>query len=123
MQFVAAGVTARSSSSSQTSHSAKHFNGDSHLDEKSRSERSLVDSASCQSLCREACEKRDGFQRVLIETGVRELRYVRVELSDGHVRLNGRVPTFYAKQLAQEALRPYAIGLKIDNQLAVDLPS
>lgn len=70
----------------------------------------------------EHCEKAAFFHQVLMRSGIAELKRVAVHVGDGHVLLSGRVSTFYTKQLAQECLRPYAIGLRIDNRLHVDLP-
>ncbi len=122
MHFAAAGVTAQASTHPPTRESVKRSNGDSHLDGESRSKHVLRQDTPHAKPEDGRCEKEVGFERILRETGIKPLRSVRVEVVDGRVQLEGRVPTFYAKQLAQETLRPYSIGLKIDNRLAVDLP-
>jgi hypothetical protein len=122
MDFAAAGVTAQTPAHPPTREGVKRCNGDSHLDGESRSKHTLRQDMPHGKSNESRCEKEAGFERILEETGIKPLRSVRVEVVDGRVKLEGRVPSFYAKQLAQEALRPYAIGLKIDNRLAVDLP-
>jgi len=122
MPYVAAGVASRTPQTSQSSGAAKRFNGDGHLDTESASTRVFNSTDTSEDRATEDCEKADLFRQLLADAGVRELRGLRVEVGDGLLRLYGRVPTFYAKQMAQEKLRPYSIGLKIDNRVIVDLP-
>ena len=42
---------------------------------------------------------------------------IRVELQDGRILLNGNLPSYFLKQLAQETLRP--LGLAISNRIRV----
>ena len=51
--------------------------------------------------------------------GVPALRRVRVVETDTSVELLGTVPSFYVKQLAQEAVLPLLRGRKLLNRLAV----
>lgn len=44
---------------------------------------------------------------------------VRAIAMDGRIVLRGTVRSFYLKQLAQEAVRPLAIGAQIENDLRV----
>lgn len=64
-------------------------------------------------------EKECLFADALVRSGAPELRRVNVSVDDGRVMLFGSVSSYYLKQLAQESLRPCAIGMKIDNQLKV----
>ncbi len=64
-------------------------------------------------------EKLQIFQDALSNAGHRELRSIRVFLNRKAVKLRGTVSSFYLKQVAQEAIRPHAIGLKILNELVV----
>ena len=48
------------------------------------------------------------------------LRKVCLQVHDGVLVLTGTVSSFYLKQLAQETVRPLAIGMRIENQIAVD---
>ena len=129
MSLAAAGQTAKTRSaetpstvsSSVTSAIRKRFNGDGHLGSDPTGARffsaeDAVDAAPAQ------CAKQEQFDQLLCNASTSELKKVRVEVHDGLVCLHGRVSSFYVKQLAQETLRPYAIGLKIDNHLVVDLP-
>ncbi|MCC9603006.1 BON domain-containing protein [Stieleria sp. JC731] len=59
------------------------------------------------------------FEAAVHEVGPAELRRVRVSIHDGCVQLDGVVASYYQKQLAQEAVRPLAIGMQISNRLQV----
>ena len=59
------------------------------------------------------------LRSALTRLGRSELRRVRVTLLNRVLRLQGDVTSYHAKQLAQEGLRPLAIGFRIDNQLRV----
>jgi hypothetical protein len=52
-------------------------------------------------------------------SGVRQLGSVRLLVLDASVELIGEVPSYYLKQLAQESIRPAALGLQIVNQIRV----
>ena len=49
-----------------------------------------------------------------------EVRRIRVEQDGDRLLLQGRVRTFYAKQMAQETIRSAANGLHIVNSVRVD---
>lgn len=57
---------------------------------------------------------------LLAESPIAEVRNVRVEQSGDRVMLQGRVRSFYAKQMAQETIRDATGGLRIDNCVCVD---
>ncbi|MCO8123275.1 BON domain-containing protein [Stieleria sp. TO1_6] len=59
------------------------------------------------------------FQDALCKHSCSEFRSIEIELTDGQITLHGQVSSFYLKQLAQETVRPYAIGLQIDNRIVV----
>ncbi|QDT61429.1 BON domain protein [Stieleria bergensis] len=65
-------------------------------------------------------EKSQALECAIQQAGHRGLDRVRVTLLDGWIVLRGRVSSFYLKQLAQEAVRPMAIGMQIRNELHVD---
>jgi hypothetical protein len=48
------------------------------------------------------------------------LRDIQVEQCGDSLLLQGRVDTFYHKQLAQEVVRNVADGLRVENALTVD---
>jgi len=58
--------------------------------------------------------------RALEQTGCHELRRIQVHVDENQIRLHGKVTCFYHKQLAQEAMRAYADGRRINNQISVD---
>ena len=64
-------------------------------------------------------EKLKMLRDALAKAGQGELRRIRVGIDDRTVFLTGEVSSFYLKQAAQEAVRPYAIGLDICNELTV----
>ena len=68
----------------------------------------------------DASEKEAHFRDLLVSAGSSELRRIGIVVEDGRVILSGRVTCFYQKQLAQEFLRPHAIGMQIINQIEVD---
>lgn len=68
-------------------------------------------------------EKEAIFREALADAGTYDMRRIGVTVGDGRLVLNGRVATFYQKQLAQETVRPYAIGMEICNQIVVVGPS
>ncbi len=55
----------------------------------------------------------------LAKNSVRELRQLRVDRSANKLQLTGHVRSFYHKQLAQEAVRSVAGGLRVVNQVHV----
>lgn len=60
------------------------------------------------------------IKRLLSESPLSEVRRIRVEHDGDRVFLQGRVKTFYAKQMAQETIRSAAGGLHIVNSVRVD---
>jgi BON domain len=64
-------------------------------------------------------EKQSIFESALASNRIGELRRVRVGVDDANVTLQGTVSSFYLKQLAQESIRPFALGLTIRNELRV----
>ncbi|KLU05245.1 hypothetical protein RISK_002736 [Rhodopirellula islandica] len=69
-----------------------------------------------------ACPTRDVSDRFNAEmrrVGHGELRGIRVDVNDQGIVLQGRVSSFYLKQLAQEAVRPLSRSLRILNQICV----
>jgi hypothetical protein len=59
------------------------------------------------------------LKTALQKTGYQSLAKIRVDVEHGRVRLRGKVPNYFMKQTAQEAIRKVAVGLKIDNQTFV----
>jgi osmotically-inducible protein OsmY len=57
---------------------------------------------------------------LLAESPIAEIRKIRVEQEGDTVMLEGRVRSFYAKQMAQETIRVASNGLHIDNRVRVD---
>ncbi|MFO1063601.1 MAG: BON domain-containing protein [Pirellulales bacterium] len=56
----------------------------------------------------------------LADSHLVELRSLRVEQHGNRCILQGRVGSFYAKQMAQETVRPFVRGLRLVNAVAVD---
>lgn len=59
-------------------------------------------------------------RKILASSPISELRQIHVEQLGDRLFLKGRVPTFYAKQMAQEAVRQVVRGIHLVNDLAVD---
>ena len=57
---------------------------------------------------------------LLSESPIAEVRRIRVEQDGDRVLLQGRVRTFYAKQMAQETVRRASGELHIVNSVSVD---
>ncbi|MCA9132385.1 MAG: BON domain-containing protein [Planctomycetales bacterium] len=72
----------------------------------------MIDSAFRDVTCR--------IKHLLSESPIAEIRRVRVEQEGDRVLLQGRVRTFYAKQMAQETVRRASQGLHIVNSVDVD---
>ncbi|WDQ14860.1 BON domain-containing protein [Rhodopirellula sp. P2] len=64
-------------------------------------------------------DEAEKFNAEMRRVGHGELRDIRVDVSDQGVVLQGRVSSFYLKQLAQEAVRPLSRSLRIRNQIDV----
>ncbi len=60
------------------------------------------------------------IQHLLAESPIAEVRRIRVERQGDQVFLQGRVRSFYAKQMAQETIRRAAGDLQIVNSVSVD---
>lgn len=60
------------------------------------------------------------IRHLLAESPIAEVRQVRVEQEGDRVLLQGRVRTFYAKQMAQETVRQAVGKLQIVNSVNVD---
>ena len=56
---------------------------------------------------------------VLTSSPLPQLRRLVVTVSDGEVVITGRVPSFYLKQLAQEAIRPTLGRRRLLNRVEV----
>lgn len=69
---------------------------------------------------RDSHEKAHAFETLLRQSRRRALHGVHVQLRDGSVVLSGTVKSYFLKQLAQEAVRPLAIGMRIENELNVN---
>ncbi|WP_283431026.1 BON domain-containing protein [Neorhodopirellula lusitana] len=80
----------------------------------------LVSSATNGSVDASIDEKSQALESMIQQTGHRGLDRVRARVKDGWIVLWGQVPSYYLKQLAQEAVRPLAIGLQIRNELRVN---
>jgi hypothetical protein len=57
--------------------------------------------------------------QVLHDSPIMALRCLSLEESDTAVVINGDLPTYYLKQLAQETLRPVLAGRQLVNQVRV----
>jgi osmotically-inducible protein OsmY len=58
-------------------------------------------------------------QELLGQSNYLALRRLRCEFHDGSLVLNGRVPTFYLKQMAQTVVRQLPAVRRIDNRIDV----
>lgn len=58
-------------------------------------------------------------QELLAQSNYLALRRLRCEFHDGSLVLNGRVPTFYLKQVAQTVVRQLPEVRRIDNRIDV----
>ncbi|MGB7326777.1 MAG: hypothetical protein WBD31_18015 [Rubripirellula sp.] len=64
-------------------------------------------------------ERMDAIGLAIHETGIRELKMARLICTDTELIIEGTVSSFYVKQVATEAVRPLAEGLRISNHLEV----
>lgn len=62
-------------------------------------------------------------RRALAATGRRQLSRIQVSVQQGVVRLEGPVGSYYAKQLAQQAVLSLAGSWKLESQLQVQPPA
>lgn len=58
-------------------------------------------------------------QAALADSPVHALRGLRVDFANDVLHIRGSVPSFYFKQLAQEAVRAVARGVQVSNQVQV----
>jgi len=58
-------------------------------------------------------------QAALANSAIPALQHLRVEQSLDVLRISGSVPTYYYKQLAQEAVRAVARGVPVENSVVV----
>jgi osmotically-inducible protein OsmY len=70
-----------------------------------------------QSTARELTAR---IRQSLADSPLCELRLLRVEQHGNRCILHGHVRSFYAKQMAQETVRPFMRGLKLVNAVSVD---
>lgn len=66
------------------------------------------------------CEFQRRAQTTLRSSPIHALREIRVEREGERLVLSGSVATFYLKQLAQEAIRGLAPGLRLVNEIYVE---
>lgn len=66
------------------------------------------------------CDATVRIRKLLSQSPIAEVRRLRVEQDGDQVTLQGRVRTFYAKQMAQETIRCATRGLQIVNSVSVD---
>ncbi len=66
------------------------------------------------------CDITGRIKLLLANSPIAEVRRIRVEQDGNRVLLQGRVRTFYAKQMAQETARRANCGLHIVNSVHVD---
>ena len=66
-----------------------------------------------------ADEKTEAFEQQLKQCGYQSLQHIEVIVRDGLVELHGTVGSYAMKQLAQETIRPLAIGIEIKNEVRV----
>ena len=59
---------------------------------------------------------------VLTQSPLPLLRRLKVEETDQEIVISGTVPSYYLKQLAQEAIRPILDGRRIRNRIRVSEP-
>lgn len=59
------------------------------------------------------------IQQLLDRSNYLAIRRVRCEFHDGRLILNGRVPTYYLKQVAQTIVRQVPAVRRIDNRVDV----
>lgn len=62
----------------------------------------------------------DKAQGALSGSPIHALRDLRVDSADGSLQITGRVDSFYHKQLAQEAVRAVAEGVRVVNHTNVE---
>ncbi|HAC89391.1 MAG TPA: transport-associated domain protein [Planctomycetaceae bacterium] len=66
------------------------------------------------------CDATLRIRKLLSQSPIAEVRRLRVEQDGDQVTLQGRVRSFYAKQMAQETIRCAARGLHIVNSVSVE---
>jgi|LakMenE01Jun11ns_1017448.scaffolds.fasta_scaffold9905835_2 hypothetical protein len=66
------------------------------------------------------CDATVRIRKLLSQSPIAEVRRLRVEQDGDQVTLQGRVRSFYAKQMAQETIRCATRGLHIVNSVSVE---
>ena len=61
----------------------------------------------------------DCFKRLLKQSSVPALRLVTIQVQEDMIILSGRVPSYYLKQLAQEAVIPHLGQRVLENRITV----
>lgn len=61
----------------------------------------------------------ENVQNVLSQSAYPQLREIRCQCHEGAITLQGRVPSYYLKQVAQQLIRPLPHLARIYNQLEV----
>jgi len=74
---------------------------------------------SASTVLPSAGDQDDRLVRVLVLSGVPALRLVTVMEQEDMVILSGRLPSYYLKQLAQEALIPHLGQRVLENRITV----
>ncbi len=87
---------------------------------KSESNTATLVSADCMSAQSARARLVHDIRLSLRRSGHAELRSVEVDVDGDQVLMQGRVPTFYLKQLSQELVRTVAPQHKINNKLVVE---
>lgn len=59
------------------------------------------------------------FKRLLKQSSVPALRLVTIQVQEDMIILSGRVPSYYLKQLAQEAVIPHLGQRVLENRITV----
>ncbi len=60
------------------------------------------------------------FRTIAAHPNLQLLENIEFHTTEDHIRLNGRVNSYFEKQMAQETIRSIDKGRHIENQLAVD---
>ena len=91
--------------------------------EPTRAEREHVQTALPPLQGRENCPSAESVERALCATGYGSLRGIVVTVRGRVVILEGRVPSYYLKQVAQAAALAVAGGHQIRNDMEVERPN
>ena len=69
------------------------------------------------------CKDIDQIERCFHESPYLALRDVRCTFNEGTVQLEGALPTYYLKQLAQEIIKQHECVEQVNNQIVVGAPA